>query len=98
MPDASPRTAPSTTTTATTATTTAATSRRSVLRAGATAAGAAGVGATVLATPGRAEAAPAYRPARFAGDTPLLGARDRHLVTRFSYGLTPALARQVRRA
>ncbi|MEQ4523436.1 DUF1800 domain-containing protein [Nocardioides kribbensis] len=98
MPDASPRTAPSTTTTATTATTTAATSRRSVLRAGATAAGAAGVGATVLATTGRAEAAQAYRPARFAGDTPLLGARDRHLVTRFSYGLTPALARQVRRA
>ncbi len=29
---------------------------------------------------------------------PLLSRHDRHLVTRFSYGLTPALAREVRRA
>ena len=37
-----------------------------------------------------------YRPARYDGP-PLLGARDRHLVSRFSYGVTPALAAEVRR-
>jgi uncharacterized protein DUF1800 len=35
-----------------------------------------------------------YTPAHFRGD-PLLPARGRHLVGRFSYGVTPALARQV---
>lgn len=38
-----------------------------------------------------------YRPARYAS-TPVLGAADRHLVSRFSYGTTPELVAQVRRA
>ncbi|MFC4785159.1 DUF1800 domain-containing protein [Nocardioides sp. MAHUQ-72] len=37
-----------------------------------------------------------YTPAHHRGD-PLLSRRGRHLVGRFSYGITPALARQVRR-
>lgn len=65
-------------------------SRRSALGATATA------GAVVLA-PSAASAARRYRPARYRG-APLLGAADRHLVTRFSYGITPALAADVRRA
>ncbi|GGO67900.1 DUF1800 domain-containing protein [Nocardioides deserti] len=39
----------------------------------------------------------AYKPARFPG-APLLGTQARHLVGRFSYGVTPALAAQVRAA
>jgi len=38
-----------------------------------------------------------YRPARF-DSGPLLSAADRHLVTRFSYGLTPKLVRDVKKA
>ena len=63
--------------------------RRSVL-------GAAGAAAVVAAAPAApANAAPRYRPARYDG-APLLPPADRLLVGRFSYGLTPALARQVR--
>ena len=39
-----------------------------------------------------------YRPARFKGTDTLLSRQDRHLVSRFSYGVTPDLARDVRRA
>ena len=39
-----------------------------------------------------------YRPARFKGKDTLLSRQDRHLVARFSYGVTPDLAREVRRA
>lgn len=46
---------------------------------------------------GRADAAPSYSPGRYKG-TPLLSARSRHLVGRFSYGVTPALAKEVRAA
>lgn len=65
-------------------------SRRSVI-------GAAGVLGAIAAT---APAAPAvaarsYRPARHRG-APLLRGHERLLVSRFSYGLTPELARQVR--
>lgn len=42
-------------------------------------------------------AAPRYRPARYA-PTPVLGAADRHVVSRFSYGTTPALVEEVRAA
>ncbi|MGI8645909.1 MAG: DUF1800 domain-containing protein [Nocardioides sp.] len=37
-----------------------------------------------------------FRPATYAVE-PLLARSDRHLVSRFSYGITPALAREVRR-
>ncbi len=61
-----------------------------------------GVGAaTALAVAGSAKAAPeraAYRPAHYRGGPKLLGTQDRHLVGRFSYGVTPALAAEVRRA
>lgn len=40
---------------------------------------------------------PTYTPAHYRGQ-PLLSAASRHLVGRFSYGVTPALARQVRAA
>jgi uncharacterized protein (DUF1800 family) len=39
-----------------------------------------------------------YAPARYRGKDKLLSRRDRHLVSRFSYGITPPLAREVRRA
>lgn len=65
--------------------------RRALLRGGAATAG----GAAVLAGAGRAEAA--FTPAHYRGE-PLLGSADRHLVTRFSYGITPGLTRQVRAA
>jgi hypothetical protein len=39
-----------------------------------------------------------YLPARFKGEDKLLSRRERHLVSRFSYGVTPELAREVRRA
>ena len=42
-------------------------------------------------------AARLYSPARYRG-APLLRTRERHLVGRFSYGITPGLAAQVRRA
>lgn len=64
-------------------------SRRMLL--GGTVAGA----AATLAAPGAAAAA-TYTPAHFRG-APLLSTQGRHLVGRFSYGVTPALARQVRR-
>ena len=38
-----------------------------------------------------------YRPARYA-PTPVLGAADRHVVSRFSYGTTPELVREVQAA
>lgn len=61
---------------------------------------AAAVGAVSTVAPFlRSEPASAgiYSPARFPGE-PLLSTADRHLVGRFSYGVTPALAAQVRRA
>src|SRR5687767_8032842 len=64
--------------------------RRSVIGA---AGAAAAVAAAAPAAP--ATAARGFRPARHRG-APLLGRPDRLLVGRFSYGLTPALARQVR--
>jgi Protein of unknown function (DUF1800) len=45
----------------------------------------------------RPAAAAGYTPARYPG-RPLLGTQARHLVGRFSYGVTPALAAQVRAA
>jgi hypothetical protein len=65
--------------------------RRSVI-------GAAGAAAAVaVAAPAApAPAAAGYRPARYRGGAPLLKPAGRLLVGRFSYGLTPALARQVR--
>lgn len=39
-----------------------------------------------------------YHPAHYRGGPPLLGTQARHLVGRFSYGLTPDLAAEVRRA
>ncbi|WP_345463938.1 DUF1800 domain-containing protein [Nocardioides marinquilinus] len=69
-------------------------SRRALVTAAVGGAGAAAVLPAVA--PDRAEAA-SYRPRRHRG-TPLLGAADRHLVTRFSYGLTPGLTRAVRGA
>lgn len=69
-----------------------ATSRRAVLgRAGAVG-GLAAAGA--VAAPSAAQAA--YPPARYRG-APLLNARSRHLVSRFSYGITPGLTATVRR-
>jgi hypothetical protein len=61
--------------------------------------GALGAGAVApLALPAApASAATAYRPARVRRPR-LLKAADRHLVSRFSYGVTPALAQQVRAA
>ena len=59
-------------------------------------AGASAATAGVLVAGGAEAAGGTYRPARYDGP-PLLGARDRHLVSRFSYGITPALAAEVRR-
>ncbi|MCW2791233.1 MAG: hypothetical protein JWO76_331 [Nocardioides sp.] len=67
-------------------------SRRAVIGRAAVA-GLAGATATV-AVPGRAAAA-SYAPAHHHG-APLLPTQARHLVGRFSYGVTPALAAQVR--
>ena len=56
--------------------------------------------AAVVGTAGTAAAADedlaAYAPARFKGKDKLLSRNDRHLVSRFSYGVTPSLARDVR--
>jgi Protein of unknown function (DUF1800) len=61
--------------------------------------GAAAGGAATAATVGLSSAAVAatYSPARYRG-APLLSRRARHLVGRFSYGVTPELAAQVRTA
>ena len=56
--------------------------------------GAAAGASAALALPGAAGAS-TYTPAHFRG-APLLSTQGRHLVGRFSYGVTPALARQVR--
>src|SRR6478752_4096963 len=64
--------------------------RRSLLAA-------APAGAAAVAVAESADPAAAYAPRR-GSQVRLLGGRDRHLVRRFSYGLTPALARDVRRA
>jgi uncharacterized protein (DUF1800 family) len=69
---------------------TARASRRTVL-GGAAATGA----AATIAAP--AAATPSYTPAHYRGDS-LLSTAGRHLVGRFSYGVTPALAREVRAA
>jgi hypothetical protein len=66
--------------------------RRTVLAGAGLAAGAAVVPAT--ATAASAATGTAYVAARAAGS--LLGTQERHLVGRFAYGVTPALARQVR--
>jgi hypothetical protein len=70
--------------------TTARASRRTVLG------GAAATG-TAVTLAGPAAAATSYSPAHYRGDR-LLSTAGRHLVGRFSYGVTPALAEQVRRA
>ncbi|WP_300405777.1 DUF1800 domain-containing protein [Nocardioides sp.] len=69
----------------------AVTSRRALV------AGAGSVGAAAVVGVGAGPAQAAYKPRRYRGK-PLLGAADRHLVNRFSYGNTPSLTRQVRRA
>lgn len=57
-----------------------------------------GVSGALLTGARRADAAGAtYRPRHFRG-RPLLSGADRHLVNRFSYGSTPTLTAQVRRA
>lgn len=68
------------------------TSRRSLLRRGA----AVGAASTVALSAGApsAEATVSHRPARFRG-APLLSGADRHLVSRFSYGVTPTLTAEV---
>ncbi|HYF74321.1 MAG TPA: DUF1800 domain-containing protein, partial [Nocardioides sp.] len=67
---------------------------RRALVSGAAAGAAAGA---VAAGAAPARAATRYPPARYRG-RPLLGPGARHLVGRFSYGVTPALAAQVRAA
>ena len=58
--------------------------------------GAAAVGlAAPLALSAPAAAAPTYTPRRYQG-APLLPAAERHLVGRFSYGITPGLVKEVR--
>lgn len=67
---------------------------RRLLLTGAGATTTAVAGTVLSATPAEA----AYRPRRYRGGPPLLSAADRHLVTRFSGGLTPSLAASVRKA
>lgn len=74
-------------------TTTTLTSRRALLRGGA----ATGALATAAVAGPAAPAEAAYKARRYKG-APLLRRADRHVVSRFSYGTTPALTRQVRRA
>lgn len=69
-------------------------SRRQALRL---AGGAALAGAAASAAASPAAAAPSYRPGRYRA-TPLLDVPARHLVNRFSYGITPELAAEVRAA
>ena len=68
-----------------------ATGRRALLTSGL-------AGGAVVATglTESAEAAGDYKAATYAVE-PLLRGRDRHLVSRFSYGITPELAKDVRR-
>jgi hypothetical protein len=56
-------------------------------------AGAVTAGASLLAA--EPAAAVTYTPRKYVG-APLLSSADRHLVSRFSYGITPQLAKQVR--
>ncbi|GAA1913036.1 hypothetical protein GCM10009737_13070 [Nocardioides lentus] len=71
---------------------------RRTLVAGAGGAALAGAGGAVVHAAAPAAAARStYAPATYAA-TPVLPAAQRHLVSRFSYGLTPALAAQVRRS
>jgi uncharacterized protein (DUF1800 family) len=67
-------------------------SRRALV---ASAAAVAGTGVALVAAP--AQARGKKKPQKYQGQ-PLLKGRDRHLVSRFSYGVTPALASQVRAA
>jgi len=71
--------------------------RRSALTSGLTAGALAtsAAGTALVASSGSADAA--IRPRRFRGAR-LLSASDRHLVNRFSYGVTPQLTRQVLKA
>ncbi len=82
--------------------TVAPTRRRALRLAG----GAALTGTAAAAALGPADAAAgaavlprrvSYKPGRFAG-TPVLGTQARHLVNRFSYGISPELVQQVRAA
>ena len=68
--------------------------RRAARRAVLAGAGVA-AGATLLPQAAEAAEAGSYAAARH-GAAPLLGTQSRHLVGRFAYGVTPALARQVR--
>jgi uncharacterized protein (DUF1800 family) len=55
--------------------------------------------AALAGTAGRAAADPdGYSPRKHKGAQELLSKADRHLVSRFSYGITPKLAEEVRRA
>ena len=65
-------------------------------RRGVLAAGAAAGAAPLLLGADPAAAAGGYRPVSY-DKIPLLSRRERHLVSRFSYGITPALADEVRR-
>lgn len=56
------------------------------------------VGGTLAASAVALTTAPSYAGKAGHDGPPLLSAPDRHLVTRFSYGLTPDLARAVRKA
>src|SRR5689334_5398932 len=68
-------------------------SRRTLLGAAA----AVGTGTTLAVAAPAAAATAQIAPRRWRGE-PLLTASGRHLVGRFSYGVTPALAREVRAA
>lgn len=70
-------------------------SRRQALRLAAGSALAAGAAVSTSAAP--ASAKTSYRPGRYAA-TPILDVQARHLVNRFSYGITPELAAEVRAA
>lgn len=65
--------------------------RRTALATGATLAALTGA---LVGPAGRASAAPAYAPGSYPR-TPILPPADRHLMSRFSYGLTPALRDEV---
>ncbi|WP_248583008.1 DUF1800 domain-containing protein [Nocardioides sp. InS609-2] len=57
----------------------------------------AGLGTAAVLSPFLSPAADALKPRRRRSKQKLLSKQDRHLVTRFSFGLTPELARDVRR-
>ena len=54
--------------------------------------------AALAGTTAAAESAEAYAPRKHQGKDTLLPKAERHLVSRFSYGITPKLAKDVRRA